>query len=316
MTFPLVTVCLVSWNSDKKLNVTLEALAQQCYPAIEFILVDNTSEDNSVALVRMQIPAAQIILNLENRGFCGGHNQGIAASKGKYYLPLNPDVVMRADYIAVLVEALEEHPECGSAAGKLLLEPGVIDSTGLFINRRRQQYLRGHGEMDRGQFDIPGEVFGVDGAAPLYRRVMLDDIKIKNQYFDEKFFAHKEDVDLAWRARLLGWGCWYCPDAVAFHERNFKPGRRKVISSGIKVHAVKNRYLLLMKNELPSGWRRDGFQITWYDLKIFAYLCLHERSSLKAFEIVWQNRSSVLAWRQEILRRMRINPTEILFWFR
>jgi len=316
MFYPLVSIGLVTWNSAAKLPPTLQALARQDYPNLELIVVDNASADDSISLARQTFPAAQIILNAQNRGFCGGHNQAIAASRGKYYLPLNPDLVMRPDYITRLADVLEDHPECGSVAGKLLREPGIIDSTGLFINRRRQQYLRGHGEADKGQYDTPGEVFGVDGAGPLYRRAMLEDTRVFDQYFDENFFSHKEDVDLSWRSRLLGWRCWYTPTAIAVHERGFKPGQREEISSQTKLHAIKNRYLLLWKNELSSGWQRDWAYILWYDLQIWGYLCLFERSSLAALPLIGRLRPSLRAWRIEIMRRVKTHPLEMLMWFR
>lgn len=312
----LVSIGLVTWNSAEKLPATLAALKIQNYRHIELIVVDNASADNSIAQTCAYFPNARIIKNKENRGFCGGHNQAICHSKGKYYLPLNPDVEMMPEYIVELVDTLESHPDCGSAAGKLLRQPGVIDTTGLFINRRRQQYLRGHGESDHGQFETPGEVFGVDGAAPLYRREMLEDIQINGQYFDELFFAHKEDVDLAWRARLMGWGCWYQPRALAYHERNFKPNQRSSISPEIRMHAVKNRYLLLLKNETSVGFLEDGLQIFWYDLKIFIYLCLFERSSLQAFKFIWQHLPEILAYRRKITNNLRVDTGRFLSWFR
>ena len=321
MSLPLVSVGIVTWNSSIHLPNCLDALASQSPIDFELIVVDNASNDNSLDVIMKYFPQAITIRNAENTGFCHAHNQAIRASRGRFYLPLNPDIEMEKNYISVLVADLETRPTYGSAAGKLLLKPREtsphkLDSTGLFIDKRRRQFLRGHAEIDLGQYDQPGEVFGVDGAAPLYRREMLEDIKVDGQYFDEIFFAHKEDVDLAWRARLLGWSCWYDPKAVAYHERNFKPGQREVISSVIKVHAIKNRYLLLMKNELPSGWFRDGLSILWYDLQIFVYMCLFERSSLKAFGILWQDRSRVIAWREDIKRRLRVQPAEMLSWFK
>jgi len=311
----LVSIGLVTWNSAEKLPATLAALENQNYRHFELIVVDNASIDNSIEQIRAYFPNARIIKNKENRGFCGGHNQAIYHSKGKYYLPLNPDVKMMPEYIVELVDALESHANCGSAAGKLLREPGVIDTTGLFINRRRQQYLRGHGEFDHGQFETPEEVFGVDGAAPLYRREMLEDIQIDGWYFDELFFAHKEDVDLAWRARLLGWHCWYQPKAIAFHERNFKPNQRALISTTVRMNAVKNRYLLLLKNENFRGILRDGFHILWYDIKIFIYLCLFESSSLKALIDIWRFMPEILVVRRKIAKKTRVNSKELLDWF-
>ncbi len=318
---PLVSVGLVTWNSASFLPATLGALAQQDYPDLELIVVDNASADDSLELVSRNAKPTTIIRNDTNTGFCHAHNQAIEASMGAYYLALNPDVEMQRGYIQHLVQALEENPTAGSALGKLLLTgegTGIqlLDSTGLFLDRRRRQWARGHGEVDRGQYEDSCEVFGPDGAAPLYRRAMLEDVKIQGQYFDESFFAHKEDVDVAWRARLLGWGCRYEPTAVAFHHRTFRPGRRTNIAPEIRLHAVKNRYFLIVKNESLEGWRRDWLQILWYDLKILAYICLFERSSLAGLRLLWQHRRDLMSWRRAIQTRSRVSPRDLLAWFR
>jgi GT2 family glycosyltransferase len=303
------------------LSACLDSITRQRDARWELIVVDNASTDHSAERTAQLSPTATVIRNTENTGFCTAHNQAIRASKGSYYLPINPDVVLQPDYIAALVSALETRPDYGSAAGKLLQpaetgRPPTFDSAGLFIDRQRHQYLRGYGEADDGRFDRAEEVFGVDGAAPLYRRAMLEDIKFTGQYFDESFFIHKEDVDLAWRARLLGWRCWYAPEAVAVHARTFRPSKRDCVPPMLRLHAVKNRYLLLFKNESPQGWRRDFLQILWYDLKIFGYLCLFERSSLAALGMVRRAWPRIQAWRREIRRRTRVNPGELLAWFK
>ncbi len=321
MSRPPVSVGLVTWNSASFLPACLGALAQQDYRDIELIVVDNASADDSLELVSRYASPAAVVRNDANTGFCHAHNQAIEASTGTYYLALNPDIEMQSGFIRNLVHALEEDPAAGSALGKLLLPTEgqgacLLDSTGLFLDRRRRQWARGHGEVDRGQYDNAEEVFGADGAAPLYRRRMLEDIKIQGQYFDEAFFAHKEDVDLAWRARMFGWSCRYEPAAVAFHRRSFRPGRRSVMSSDIKLHAVKNRYFLLLKNETRAGWRRDWAQILWYDLKILAYICLFERSSLAGLRLLWQHRSDLMSWRRSIQTHSRVSPRDLLAWFR
>jgi GT2 family glycosyltransferase len=201
---PLISIGLVTWNSTPHVPGCLKAITEQEYTNWELIVVDNASEDSSPDLIKQYCPNAKIIRNAENTGFCHAHNQAIQASRGTYYLALNPDVVMQPGYLVAMVLALEERPGFGSAAGKLLRLTGdgqaaILDGTGLFMDRQRRQYLRGHGETDLNQYDQGGEVFGVDGAAPLYRREMLEDIKIDSQFFDESFFAHKEDVDLARR---------------------------------------------------------------------------------------------------------------------
>jgi len=228
---------------------------------------------------------------------------------------------MDPDYLFAMVAAQQNLPHAGLSAGRLILgrpgdQPRRIDSTGLFIDCKRRQYLRAHNEVDTGQYATQEEVFGVDGSAPLYRREMLEDISFEGEYFDETFFAHKEDVDLSWRARLLGWHCVYTPDAVAYHQRSFRPGKRTGIALETRLDAVKNRYLLLIKNELPQGWRRDWLPIFWYDLKILLYLSIFERSSLAAFAQVWRLRTRSAAWRNYTLSRLRCDPIELLSWFK
>lgn len=317
--WPLVSVGIVTWNSESHIATCLGRLEEQRYPNLEVIVVDNGSVDRSIELVRQCWPAARVIENGGNEGFCRAHNAAIRASRGEYYLALNPDVQLLPGFLERLVLAMEDSPARGAAMGKLLGpssdDPPIIDAAGLMIDRRRHQYLRGRGEPDRGQYDTAEEIFGADGAAALYRRAMLEDVKIEGQYFDEQFFAYMEDVDLAWRARLLGWRCWYDPSAVATHVRTFQPGRRRARSRPMRRMAVKNRYLMLLKNEGREEWRRDWWRILGYDVGIWGYILLLEQSSVGALGLLGRQWHTGRAWRREIWRRVRALPEERRGWF-
>ena len=314
-----LSVGLVTWNSAKYLPACLESLKTQNYP-FYLVVVDNGSIDGSVQLVKNYFSEATIIQNSENKGFCGGHNQAIHASTDEYYLALNPDIELEHDFLQNLVEGLDQDIQAGMASAKLyLIEDGektkILDTTGLFIDQKRQQHLHGHKQADHGEYGTVKEVFGVDGSAPLFRRKMLEDIQIDGEYFDESFFAHKEDVDLVWRARLLGWRCLIVPSAVGYHHRSFRPGKRSHLSGEIRLHAVKNRYLLLLKNEIGASFKRDWPQILWYDFKILVYLILFERSSLGSFHIICKLWGRTMRWRREIALRRRVPDKEVLSWF-
>ena len=317
----LVSVGIATWNSERHLPACIDSLANQTYPRVEIIVVDNASEDRSLDLIRQGISRSKIIRNEQNRGYCVAQNQAIRESRGAYYLPMNPDVSLMPAFIEELVKVLEERPECGSSTGKFWRpsaegEPRILDAAGLFIDRRRRQYLRGHGQEDRGQYDQPGEVFGGDGAAPLYRRSALDDTAVFDQYFDEAYFGYQEDVDLAWRNRLLGWKCWYEPLAVAVHARTFRPGVRRPMPRHLRRMAVRNRYLTILKNEAPECWRRDWWRILAYDLGILIYILVLEQSSLGAYPWLWRLRHRAMEWRREVWGRVRARPEERLAWFR
>ena len=147
----------------------------------------------------------------------------------------------------------------GSVAGKLLrprtgTESPIVDSTGHILYRNGWAANRGEGLPDSGQWERAEEVFGVTGAAPLYRMKMLREISDGSaRPFDERFFAYIEDVDLDWRMRWLGWKAWYEP-AVAWHHRSATGARR---SPFILRHILKNRLLLVANNDLwPQGLLR------------------------------------------------------------
>ena len=81
----------------------------------------------------------------------------------------------------------------------------------MFVDRRRKNGLVGHGAPGR-SYRIPGEVFGADGAAALYRRETLEDCALGGrEVLDEDMALWASDADLAWRAQLLGWRCVYEP---------------------------------------------------------------------------------------------------------
>ena len=307
-----VSVNIVTWNSMAYLPECLEALENQTFRDLEVVVVDNRSNDGSPEYVERTHPGVTLIRNADNSGFCGGHNMAIRRNAAEYVLPLNPDVRLTPTYIAELVRALDIDAGAGIAAGKLFLPGGaMLDGAGMSLSRVRRQYLRGHCESDTGKFDRPAYLFGVDGSAPLYRRAMLEQIKIDNEYFDEDFFAHKEDLDLSWRSQLYGWKCRYVPTAAAVHDRSFRPGSpgsRAKMSDEVKLHAVKNRYLAMVKNDMPSLFLADLPFILWYDLKILGYLLLRERSSLAAIPMFLRLLPSALRKRRIIRAHTRVTP--------
>jgi GT2 family glycosyltransferase len=143
------------------------------------------------------------------------------------------------------------------------------------MSRARRPKDRGYGRPDAGQFDRDERVFGVCGAAALYRRSMLDAIADPGpDFFNESFFAFGEDLDLAWRANRQGWRAEYRHRAVGYHARGGSatraPRLRRWVpllgrSPEIRFHAVKNRYLAILRNDsvagylgnLPFIWSRD-----------------------------------------------------------
>ncbi|MBK5260546.1 MAG: glycosyltransferase family 2 protein [Thermoanaerobaculia bacterium] len=319
----LVSVVLVTWNSAPYLPRCLDGVLGQTHAAIQLIVVDNASTDDSVAVVQIQAPRARMIRNDSNRGFSAAVNQAIAVARGEFVQLANPDAFLEPEYVARLVAGLEHAgPKYGAATGKLLKADGFeivptkrLDSRGIAMTRSGRHFDIGQGDPDGGP-TANIEIFGVSGAAALYRMAFLTDVAIDGEIFDEDFFAFREDADLAWRGRLFGWRGLYVPAAVGYHVRQVTPEKRRSISPEINMHSVKNRFLLRMKNEgLHLAWKNAPWE-TLRDLLVLAASLTIERTSFPAFVWLLRNRKRVLAKRRAIQKRRVVSDRELARWFR
>ncbi|HSY49398.1 MAG TPA: glycosyltransferase family 2 protein [Thermoanaerobaculia bacterium] len=160
------------------------------------------------------------------------------------------------------------------------------------------------------------EVFGVSGAAAMYRLSFVRDVTIGGEFLDEDFFTFREDADVAWRGRLFGWRALYVPDAVAHHVRTVTPSKRRSLSAATNMHGVKNRFLLRLKNEgLYLALRNAPFELT-RDLIAIAATLIIERTSLPALTWLWRNRRRIMEKRRAIQGRRSVSDRQLAGWFR
>ena len=160
------------------------------------------------------------------------------------------------------------------------------------------------------------EVFGVSGAAALYRMSFIRDVTIGGEFLDEDFFAFREDADVAWRGQLFGCRAIYVPDAVGHHVRTVTPEKRAALSAVINMHGVKNRFLLRLKNEgIYLALRNAPFELG-RDLVVIIAALTVERSSLPALAWLWKNRRRIMEKRRAIQSRRRVSDRQLAGWFR
>ena len=320
-----IAVHVLTHDSARYLRPCLDGIrAQTRYPD-RILFIDCASADGTVSWLRDERRSRgdfDLLLLDENRGYAGGHNAGLVENNGEFVLLLNPDVRLHPRYIEEAMAVMDRHPNAGTISGRLLraddrLEPlpgPVVDSTGLVMTRTQRHLDRGAGEIDRGQFEDEQEIFGASGAAPLYRRAMLDDVAVRGEIFDETFFVYREDVDLAWRARLLGWTAWYAPLARAAHRRRARPGGRRSLPPELNRHSVRNRFLLRMKNQTWSNLCRT-LPGLGTDLLLIGWVLAAERSSLPGIRQALTARHEVWAKRRDIMARRRATGWEVDRWF-
>lgn len=266
-----VTVIVVSWNTGHLLEPCLAAYDAQDHEELEILVIDNASTDGSTAVLesarrREWRHPLRVVNQGINRGFSGAVNDALSLTDSPVVVFSNVDVVPEPDCISTALDALLADDRRGTVAPKLLRTvqadgEDVIDTTGHVLTTARLVQNRGAGELDVGQWDRPGPVFGASGALVMHRRAMLDDVAWRQvhpgEVLTEELFAFFEDVELDWRARLLGWDAWYEPRAVARHQRGGVGPRRTA-----RVEALNwaNRLLLIaacddrpaLRRHLPS----------------------------------------------------------------
>jgi len=325
---PSVSAIIVSRNHGDLLPACLDALLEEAAGTgarLEIAVVDNGSDDGTPQWLPQRYPAVRLWAMAENRGFSAAFNWGVDHTAGELLLSLNPDTVVRPGFVRAMVAAVAGQPPAGasigSVAAKLLRadDPAILDSTGLFVDRRRRPYDRGQGEPDRGQYDALPYVFGACGAAALYRRAMLDGLAVEGEYLDEGFFAYYEDADLAWRAQLQGWRCAYAPAAVATHARGWgdtlrKRGRAAKGSTGPRL-ALRNRYLMAVQNDAGRHFLADLPLILGAELPRLAYAALTRPAVLLGLVDLVRALPRALQ-RRRLLRRRRTVPDAVIRrWF-
>jgi GT2 family glycosyltransferase len=315
-----VSVGIVTYDSQRHLQDCMEGLKAQSYEDFSVSLWDNASKDATPAMIgRYSDFLDSAYFSERNLGFCAAQNRLISSSESEYVLALNPDVVLEPRFLEVLVREMDMDPGAGSATGKLLRSQRAgsptLDSTGIYMTPNQRHLDRGSGETDKGQYNEYEYVFGASGAAAFFRRTMLEDIRNGDEFFDESFFAYREDADLAWRAQWMGWRCLYVPDAIGYHERRVLPERRAELPDEINMHSFKNRFLLRIKNMDPGTYARFFIPISVRDAAAFIYVLAREQSSLRGVYYLMKAFPRAWAWRKSLKARRRVAAREIRFWF-
>ena len=222
-----VSVVVLNYNGVRWLPACLDALAAQRRPPLETIVVDNGSTDDSAPLVRRRYPAVRLIETHRNLGYAGGNNAGARSARGAWLAFLNNDTIPAGDWMERLFAHAAARPDYALVTSRIafLDDPALIDSAGDGYLRAGGAFKHGH-HQPSSRWQQSREVFGACGAAFMIRREVFESL----EGFDERFFMVYEDVDLSYRARLLGHRCWYAADAVVHHAGSGTMGRMSALA--------------------------------------------------------------------------------------
>lgn len=246
-------IVILNWNTKGFLERFLPPLLDSVkdVEGAEVIVADNGSTDGSLGLMNEKFPDVRTIAFDRNHGFTGGYNIALREIEADYYLLLNSDIEVQNGWLEPLISWMERNPDCGACAPKLYSwndrsrfeyaggAGGHIDNFGYPFCRGRIMNMV---ETDNGQYDkYSNKVFWVSGACMMVRSGLFHELG----GFDERFFAHMEEIDLCWRMQLLGYSVCVISDSVVHHVG----GGTLPSSSPYKLFLnYRNNLLMLNKN--------------------------------------------------------------------
>ncbi|HEX2121366.1 MAG TPA: glycosyltransferase [Thermoanaerobaculia bacterium] len=226
------------------------------------IVFDNGSR------VPVDVRDAQVIRSETNLGFARGANEAFRRSRAPYVALINNDVVLDADWLAHVSDALDRDARLAAVQTIIRRPDGTIDGAGIDISDGTFRQI-GYGQPVGAPLAV---AWGVSATATLYRRVALG-----TRMFDERLFAYYEDVELCARLRAEGWRTAVLPVVKATHRGSMSAG---VLGGDALRLRTRNRYLVARRHRGVGRLRA----LLWED----ARLALRGRTSLRGvLEGLW-----------------------------
>lgn len=247
-----VAIAILNWNGKSWLEKFLPGVIQYSSET-EIYVIDNASTDDSIDFVRRTFPLVKIIENASNSGFAAGYNEGLRSIDADVFCLLNSDVEVTEGWLQRVVALFKENAEIA------VIQPKVLDyknrnqfefagAAGGFLDNLGYPYCRGRlfetVETDLGQYDDEAEIFWASGCCFFIRS---KDFWAQNG-FDERFFAHQEEIDLCWRLQNAGRRIFYTSQSTVYHVGGGTLNKQSARKTFLN---IRNNFTMLLKN-LPT----------------------------------------------------------------
>lgn len=238
-----VSIVIPNWNGKEFLKKCLPSIKKQSFKGFEVIIIDNGSTDGSLEYIRRYYTSYKVISLKENIGFAPAVNLGIIEACGDYIILINNDTELDAECIKNLVKAADLYPEVGMVAAKMVqfYNRNLIDSAGDYIDAVGHADNIGRGEINDDRYKKSDYVFLVTGGGGLIKREVFERIGI----LDPDYFAYFEDVDLCFRAQLVGFKGWFESTAIIYHIHKATSNKNRLLTEYLQ---FRNMTMTIIKN--------------------------------------------------------------------
>lgn len=213
---PSVSVIVVCWNSADTLGRCLDQLLAQDYPDYEVIVVDDGSDDDTLAVAERKLAHGehQIVRSRRNRGCPHARNLGLARARGAIVAFVDADGFAAPDWLGKIVETFASDATIGAAGSTVLYDgnPLVINGAGGTVNRQGWAAdLSMNEPYERAQ--LAREALYPMGCGMALRRSAVEDVGP----FDDSMLNYYDDVDYGVRLWRAGHRVVVAPEAWIDH---------------------------------------------------------------------------------------------------
>ncbi len=307
-----LAIVILNWNGRHFLEQYLPLLVERSPQWAQVVIADNASTDDSVAWAKTHFPQVQLLINDKNYGFAEGYNKALQQIDAQYFCLLNSDIEVHENWLDSIIDYMDAHPEVGICQPKLLsiFEKEKFEYAGAaggYIDKYGYPFCRGrifnHLETDNGQYDDEREIFWATGACMFVRSELYRQLN----GLDGDFFAHMEEIDFCWRAKIAGTKIMYYPQSIVYHVGG---GTLPKKSSKKTFLNFRNNMLLLYKNLPDEDLRKVFFVRFWLDIvAAFSFLL---SSGWGDFAAVFKARHAFKTMKNDsIAKRKTIQPHSV-----
>ncbi len=244
-----IAVVILNWNGEKLLEQFLPSVLAHSEIANIYV-IDNASTDDSIKLLKETFPKVTIIQNDWNFGFAKGYNDGLKTIQEPYLALVNSDIEVTENWLNPILETFNKEHKTA------IIQPKILDynkkthfeyagAAGGFVDKYGYPFCRGRIfstiEEDIGQYDDESAIFWASGACFFIRNEVFKELN----GFDDRFFAHQEEIDLCWRSFNSNYSAKYIPTSVVYHVGGATLNK----SSATKTYLnFRNSLFMLVKN--------------------------------------------------------------------
>jgi GT2 family glycosyltransferase len=262
-----LAIVILNWNGKHLLEKFLPQLLEKSKNQGKTYVIDNNSTDESVQYIKSNFNNVTIIKNYKNLGYAGGYNKGLKKIEADLYCLINNDIEVSTGWLSPVINEFKTNPLTKIVQPKILnyTKKSYFDYSGAaggFIDYLGYPYCDGrvHDKIqkDDGQYDFNKKIFWASGACFFIRQETFE----KHLGFDERFFAHMEEIDLCWRVNNSGGTIKYIYESTVFHvggatlnsnnpKKTFLNFRNSLLM--LDKNLTKNKYTVLILRMIFDG---------------------------------------------------------------